>query len=435
MGRRKALLEQQPHRVALIAEDGLQADEHIAELGTQHMHPAPIGLDATGGGAPSGLDFGQPRGLGDDLGGGDSGVDVRGLTMAGSVAVQDSLAQRLDTVGRRQVIAFGLEGVQGVEKAFEHAKIGRSPRRACIRRKAIKHDSQLPRSHGRAVQFGQPRHLVGQSLDPLGAGRHGPGFSGFNRGGLAHPATAVATLGVMATGENGGVRRAVDLRQCDQHGGFHRAKPTGGGLPLAERLELQRMRGDVGHVQDGQGRNSCRAVVVGGATDQAEAGQRHHRIDATLEVGLHRGAAIKAPGEGGDAGDALGLEGADDGIIMRGIGGKDVGPQHQQTDRRGCPLRTRQVRGVGRDSALQRRMVQPHIRVIDRGRSNRTLPAMLGRITTDKEPDHRLKIVIRRAKPVLHRQEPGAHVLRLSRDPAQNLRQPPQHSHLLLPRA
>ena len=41
MGRREALLEQQPHRVALVAEGGLHADEDVAELRAEHEDRAP----------------------------------------------------------------------------------------------------------------------------------------------------------------------------------------------------------------------------------------------------------------------------------------------------------------------------------------------------------------------------------------------------------
>ena len=41
MRRRKALLEQQPHRIALVAKGGLDADENIAEALTEHEDRAP----------------------------------------------------------------------------------------------------------------------------------------------------------------------------------------------------------------------------------------------------------------------------------------------------------------------------------------------------------------------------------------------------------
>ena len=72
VGRGEAFLEQQAHRVAFVAEDGLQADEDVAELLAEHEDAAPVGLRAAGGGAPDGLDLVQPAGAADDLGGGDA---------------------------------------------------------------------------------------------------------------------------------------------------------------------------------------------------------------------------------------------------------------------------------------------------------------------------------------------------------------------------
>ena len=46
MRRREAFLEQQPHRIAFVAEGRLHADEHIAELLAEHEYRASIGLDA-----------------------------------------------------------------------------------------------------------------------------------------------------------------------------------------------------------------------------------------------------------------------------------------------------------------------------------------------------------------------------------------------------
>ncbi len=46
----EAALEQQPHRVALVAEGRLQRDQHIAKLGAQHEQRAPVGLMPPGAG-------------------------------------------------------------------------------------------------------------------------------------------------------------------------------------------------------------------------------------------------------------------------------------------------------------------------------------------------------------------------------------------------
>jgi hypothetical protein len=58
MGRGKAALEQQPHRIAFIAEAGLHADEDISEMRALDQDVPAIGQLLARGGAPCGLDFG-----------------------------------------------------------------------------------------------------------------------------------------------------------------------------------------------------------------------------------------------------------------------------------------------------------------------------------------------------------------------------------------
>ena len=50
-------------------------------------------------------------------------------------------------------------------------------------------------------------------------------------------------------------------------------------LPLLQRLEFDRMRRDIGHIERRQQFLGGAGIVVGGAADQREAGQRNHRID------------------------------------------------------------------------------------------------------------------------------------------------------------
>ena len=59
MRRREALLEQQPHRIAFVAEGRLDADEDIAEALAQHEDRAAVALLPARRGAPLRLDFFQ----------------------------------------------------------------------------------------------------------------------------------------------------------------------------------------------------------------------------------------------------------------------------------------------------------------------------------------------------------------------------------------
>ena len=59
MGRREAPLEQEPHRVALVAEARLEPDEHLAELGSEHEDRRAVAEHLARSGAPLTFDLGQ----------------------------------------------------------------------------------------------------------------------------------------------------------------------------------------------------------------------------------------------------------------------------------------------------------------------------------------------------------------------------------------
>ena len=61
VGRGEALLEQEPHRVALVAEGRLDADEDIAEALAEDLDRGPVCLVATGSGPPLAFDLGEMR--------------------------------------------------------------------------------------------------------------------------------------------------------------------------------------------------------------------------------------------------------------------------------------------------------------------------------------------------------------------------------------
>jgi hypothetical protein len=92
VGRREAALEQQPHRIALEAEGGLQADEHIAEAGAEHVDRAAVGLVSAGRRAPLLLDLAQMRLAADMVIGRNAGVDIR--VAAEALRIAQSTASR-----------------------------------------------------------------------------------------------------------------------------------------------------------------------------------------------------------------------------------------------------------------------------------------------------------------------------------------------------
>jgi hypothetical protein len=117
---------------------------------------------------------------------------------------------------------------------------------------------------------------------------------------------------------------------------------------------------------------------------------------------------------------------------MRAIGGQHVRAHHQDANRGDRFLRPWQVLDLGDDLvARQIGVIKRHIGIDDRRRRLGLAPFRIGGIAADQKADHRRHIVVRAAQPVLHRQEPGAQVLRLARHEAQDLRQPAQDLHLL----
>jgi hypothetical protein len=108
MGRREALLEQKAHRVALVAEGRLHADEDIAEMLAQHEDAAPVRLDLARRGAPDAFDHLQRRREAHDGVGIHMGRDIRLLPVLLGVAVQHRVAQIVDGGGNLHVVALGL---------------------------------------------------------------------------------------------------------------------------------------------------------------------------------------------------------------------------------------------------------------------------------------------------------------------------------------
>ena len=237
---------------------------------------------------------------------------------------------------------------------------------------------------------------------------------------------------------------AVQLRQRDHHRRLHRQQPARVGLPLVHGLELDRVRRDVGHVQLRQQVLRGAAVVVGGAADQAEPGQRHHGIAPSAtpsahEIPLDRRARVQAAGEGGDDAQALRLHRRDHAVIVPGVAGDQVGPQQHQPDRAGRTdaQRARQLLQPLHHAARRARVIQPDLGILDRGRRPRPAGEAAARaagVAAHQHADQVRQVLVRPGQPVLQRQEVGPHVLRGAGDEAHQLRQPLQHLHLRLAR-
>ena len=196
------------------------------------------------------------------------------------------------------------------------------------------------------------------------------------------------------------------------------------------------MRGDIGQIEIAQHLNRRRAVIIGGATNEAKARQRHHRIHAVIrEILRNCRTAIQPTRKGGNHGQTCGLHLTDHAIIMGGVRRQNVRAHHQQADCRNRIFRLGQISKIGGDAIMRQvRVIEPKFWVINRRFSLCAMEIRLAGIATHQEADHLLDIIIRATQPILHRQKPCAQILRLAGNKAQNFRQSAQHSHLLMPR-
>ena len=129
---------------------------------------------------------------------------------------------------------------------------------------------------------------------------------------------------------------AVELGQGHHHGRLDRQQAALGRFPILEGLELESMRGDIGHIETGKQRFSRRGIIVGWATDEGETGQRDEGIDRGLAVGdeelLRRGTCVEPAREDRNDAKSCRFERADDGIVMRRVVGENVRAHQQQAD-------------------------------------------------------------------------------------------------------
>src|SRR5579863_10310845 len=93
MRRREPLLEQQAHRIALISEGGLDADEDIAEAFAEYEDRAAVALLLAGRRSPLRLDLPEPFFTANVIAGRNPDMDVGVGAKSGGIADHDTLAQ------------------------------------------------------------------------------------------------------------------------------------------------------------------------------------------------------------------------------------------------------------------------------------------------------------------------------------------------------
>ena len=279
VGGGEALLEQQAHRVALVAERRLHADEDVAETSRRARTGWTPSLCARPGAGPHcALDLVQMRSrAAHGRRHGDAGDDVGFRAEESLAALPPSThARAAHRRCRRHIdrVAGRLHRAQRV--AARRTPTGRRPCRwrpalggklnsttatfrsvRLVRRSATSLAAAMPpASSRRATRETMSRaqltasHPAQRSSVCEPSQRHADRSSGR----CAPSSSGIATIIVASTG----------------------SRPRGSSCHCAQRLEFHRMCRDIRHVQRSQQRSSAALrIVVGRTTDQRESGQRH----------------------------------------------------------------------------------------------------------------------------------------------------------------
>ena len=435
--------KQQAHRVAFIAKAWLHRDHHLAKVCAEHKDRLAVGQVLAGGRAPLRFDLVQPAFVLHMVAGVD-GVQHIGLRaeLAG-VALQQAVAQLVHALRQLDAVAFQRQALQGVEERLEHRQIRGRAHAAGVGRKVEQHDGQLAIGAGLVAQAHQTLDAGGQHLGALGAGEHVLAARACGEGAALVAAGAGLTRRARAAAVHHGQDGAVEFGDRHHDGVFHRQQAACGAAPLLDGLKLQRVRGDVGHVEFAERHFGGAGVVVSRATHQGKTGERDQRLDfgitTVFEETVHRRAGIQATGKGGDDAQAARLQRVDDGVVMRGVACQQIRAQQQQAHGRlvfaAMPW---QVAQLFADAVFHLRVVQAHLGVFDRvfrlGQGAQGLAGALG-VAVHQGFDQVLDVVLGPGQPVAHGQEEQAQVLRGAGNETQQLGQAAQHGHLLGPGA
>ena len=436
----EAFFEQQPHRVAFVAERRLHADEHVAEAFAEDKDAAAITLLAAGRRAPLGFDFLQVFFTSNVVVCGDAHMHVGLRAVAQRVAVDDAFAKVVHAVRHLDRVALALHGRHGVEQRLEHRQEGGGAGVAGVRREVEDHGGDLALGALRAAQVDQLAHARGQQVGALDATVHVVAVHHILEGAGMRAAGAGDVLGAATPAEHHRAGGAVELGDRDHHGRLDRQQPARRAAPLVERLELDRGHGEIGHVEFGQDVFGRLRVVVGRATDQRKTGQRNDGVDGRPAVieeeRVDRGARVEAGCKARHHPQTARFHGGDHAVVVVGIAGQQVRPHQQQADAAALAGggHAGQVGELGGHAGRHARVVDAELGVFNRRLRLDDAAQHLARavgIAVDQELHHVRDVRFRARQPVLQGQEIGAHVLRGARDEAQDLRQPAQHLHLL----
>ena len=158
--------------------------------------------------------------------------------------------------------------MQGVEQGFKHRQISGSANRTGIRWEVENHNRDLAFCPFALAQMHQFLHPCSQHLGALSASEHVLGLMRFGEGAQALATGATGALGTGSTAIHHGHGRAIKLGNGDHDGAFHRQQTALGAAPLVQRLKLDGVRCDVGHIELLQSLLGSLGIVVSRSTHQ-----------------------------------------------------------------------------------------------------------------------------------------------------------------------
>ena len=284
MRRGKAAFEQQTHRVAFITKRWLHSDQQITELMPHDKNGLTVGELLAGRRAPMRFDVSQVTFAPHMVFCGNQRVDIGIRAVLHTVAFQNLVFQGFAGFGQVDGIALFLHGLHGVQERLEHSQISGGAGVACIRREIENDHGHATFGTFAATQCHQSRHPHGEHRGALGAGEHVFLVVFFGESAALLTAGAGDAVGARASAVNHGNDRTIEFRNRHHDGGFDRQQAAAGAAPLIQRLELDRMGGDVRHIELAQNFFGSVCVVVGRAADQRETSERNDGVHRAFTV-------------------------------------------------------------------------------------------------------------------------------------------------------
>ena len=294
--RREALLEQQPHRIAFVAEGGLDADEDVAEALAEHEDGCcrrSAGCPAPGPTGPRSRCRWRSRRTWSSAR--DARVHVGVGAEARGVAVEDALAQRVDAWPARRPCS-----PRAASPAACCSSDSNTDRKAAVPvlpafgGKLKSTVATLRSARSRAAQVDQPADARGQHVGALDAAVHVVRAADVLELAAVRAAGAGDVARAAAAAEDHRAGRAVELGDRDHHRRLDRQQAARRARPTGRASGTRRVGGEVGHVEP-------RQDLLGAPWHRCRPGRRRARSRSATpprrsSAGRRRGRRLRSPG-------------------------------------------------------------------------------------------------------------------------------------------